>query len=186
LTSPLDDLLNFAHQSYVRMEAEQLISECLELGDPAPFNDLIEGLVLAGTSSLILLREVLDEVLSIKSSLAQEGLGVRQDLVDALSEFGVHLPQLLYIDAPEVFRQISNEYSQFGFNRISDLIGREDEVLLKEICVEVSERVRLIAHRLAMVKGFEDSVRDWMRCLAYEAMRSRDGDRSSPKTPFVH
>ena len=98
MSSPLDDLLNFAHQSYVRMEAEQLISECLELGTPAPFNDMVEGLVLAGTSSLMLLREILDEVLSAKSLLSQEGLGIRQDLVDALSEFGVHLPRLFYVD----------------------------------------------------------------------------------------
>jgi hypothetical protein len=186
LTSPLDDLLNFAHQSYVRMEAEQLINECLELGDPAPFNDLIEGLVLAGTSSIMLLREVLEEVISFKSSLAQEGLGIRQDLVDALSEFGVHLPQLLYVDAPEAFRQISNEYLKLGFNKISDLVCMEDEVLLEEICMEAGERVRLIARRLAMVKNFEDAVRDWMRCLAYEAIRSSDGNLGSPKVPFVH
>jgi len=185
VSSPLDDLLNFAHHSYVRMEAEQLISECLELENPSPFNELIEGLVLAGTSSLMLLREVLDEVLSVKSVLSQEGLGVRQDLVDALSQFGVHLPQLLYIDAPEVFRQISGKKLQYGLNAITGKLPSEDQNLLEEICIEAGERVRIIASRLAMIKGFEDAIRDWMKCLAYEAMQMRDEDFGTPETPYI-
>lgn len=185
MTSPLDDLLNFAHQSYVRMEAEQLITECLELGDPAPFNDMVEGLVLAGTSSLMLLREVLDEVLSVKSNLSQEGLGIRQDVVDALSEFGLHLPQLLYIDAPEAFRQISKLPLKLGPNNVSGKLHMEDKILLQEICMEAGERVNQISHRLAMVSSFEDSVRDWMRCLAYEAMQRRDGLEGPSATSYI-
>jgi hypothetical protein len=181
LTSPLDDLLNFAHQSYVRMEAEQLISECLELGDPSPFNDMVEGLVLAGTSSLILLREILEEVLNVKSMLSQEGLGIRQDLVDALGEFGVHVPQLLYVDAPDDFRQISNKHLKYGLGDLSANLRSEDELLLEEICLEAGERVKQIGNRLTMISHFEESVRDWMRCLAYEAMQRRD-DHGSPSS----
>jgi hypothetical protein len=185
LSSPLDDLLNFAHQSYVRMEAEQLISECLELGDPAPFNDMVEGLVLAGTSSLMLLREILDEVLSVKSLLSQEGLGIRQDLVDALGEFGVHLPQLLYLDAPEAFRQISNRHLKYGLTNISASLRSEDEMLLEEICNEAGERVKQIGRRLTMITSFEESIRDWMRCLAYEVMQRKDSEESTASSDYV-
>lgn len=185
MSSPLDDLLNFAHQSYVRMEAEQLISECLELGDPAPFNDMVEGLVLAGTSSLMLLREILDEVLSVKSLLSQEGLGIRQDLVDALGEFGVHLPQLLYLDAPEAFRQISNRHLKYGLTNISASLRSEDEMLLEEICNEAGERVKQIGRRLTMITSFEESIRDWMRCLAYEVMQRKDSEESTASSDYV-
>jgi hypothetical protein len=185
LSSPLDDLLNFAHQSYVRMEAEQLISECLELGDPEPFNSLVEGLVLAGTSSLMLLREVLDEVLNVKSLLSREGLGVRQDLVDAFSEFGVHLPQLLYLDTLEAFYQVSSKYPNLNFKNLSGKLRSEDEVLLVEICLEAGERVKQISRRLMMVNGFEESVRDWMRCLAYEAMHTTDDLESGSTTDYI-
>ena len=185
MTSPLDDLLNFAHHSYVRIEAEQLISECLELEDPSPFNDLIEGLVLAGTSSLMLLREVLDEVLSVKSLLSQEGLGIRQDLVDALSQFGVHLPQLLYIDAPDAFHQISGKQFKSGIGTITEQLRSEDKILLEEIWMEAGERVRIINRRLTMIKNFEDAIRDWMKCLAYEAMQIRDEDFGTPETTYI-
>ena len=185
MSSPLDDLLNFAHQSYVRMEAEQLINECLELGDPAPFNDMVEGLVLAGTSSLMLLREILDEVLNVKSILSQEGLGIRQDLVDALGEFGVHLPQLLYVDAPEAFHQLSSRHLKYGLSHISADIHSEDEILLEEICLEAGERVKQIGRRLTMITNFEESIRDWMRCLAYEVMQRRDDQGSTSSNNYV-
>ena len=185
MSSPLDDLLNFAHQSYVRMEAEQLISECLELGDPSPFNDMVEGLVLAGTSSLMLLREILDEVLNVKSMLSQEGLGIRQDLVDALGEFGVHLPQLLYVDAPEAFRQLSSRHLRYGLSNVSANLQSEDELLLEEICLEAGERVKQIGRRLTMISHFEDSIRDWMRCLAYEAMQRRDEHGNTASNSFI-
>jgi hypothetical protein len=185
LSSPLDDLLNFAHQSYVRMEAEQLISECLELGDPAPFNDMVEGLVLAGTSSLMLLREILEEVLSVKSLLSQEGLGIRQDLVDALGEFGVHLPQLLYVDTFESLRQISSRHLKYGLTHHPNNLRSEDEILLQEICSEAGERVKQIGHRLTMVTDFEQSIRDWMRCLAYEVMQRRDSEESTSSSDYI-
>ena len=185
MSSPLDDLLNFAHQSYVRMEAEQLISECLELGTPAPFNDMVEGLVLAGTSSLMLLREILDEVLSAKSLLSQEGLGIRQDLVDALSEFGVHLPRLFYVDMPEAFQQTSNKHLKYGLTNVSDHLRSEDKILLEEICLEADERVKQIGRRLAMITSFEGSVRDWMRCLAYEAMQRRGEQESASSRGYI-
>jgi hypothetical protein len=185
LSSPLDDLLNFAHQSYVRMEAEQLISECLELGDPAPFNDMVEGLVLAGTSSLMLLREILDEVLNVKSMLSQEGLGIRQDLVDALGEFGVHMPQLLYIDAPEAFRQLSSRHLRYNLGNTSMVMRSEDEKLLEEICLEAGERVKQIWRRLTMIKSFEESIRDWMRCLAYEVMQRGEDQESASSRDYI-
>jgi len=185
LTGPLDDLLNFAHHSYVRMEAEQLINECLELGNPTPFNDMVEGLVLAGISSLMLLREILEEILNAKSALSQEGLGIRQDLVDALSEFGVHLPQLFYVDMPEFFQQSSNRHLKYGLKNVSDQLRSEDRILLEEICLEADERVKQISHRLAMITSFEESVRDWMRCLAYEAMQRKGEQESVSSSEYI-
>ena len=33
MSDPLDELLIYAERSYIRMEAEQIISECLRIGD---------------------------------------------------------------------------------------------------------------------------------------------------------
>jgi hypothetical protein len=176
LTNPLDELLNFAHRSYVRMEAEQLIIECLELEDISPFNDMLEKLVLAGATSLYLLREVLEEVMGAKSLLNQEGLGVRQDLMDALNEFGVNIPELLYADGPEAFHQIYNRTIQSHIRENASFLRPGDEALLEEICADASERVMKIARRVTLLNSLEDAIRDWMGSLAYEMMRSRGID----------
>lgn len=186
MTNPLDDLLNFAHRSYVRLEAEQLILECLELEDVSPFNDLLEKMVLAGGTSLYLLREVLEEVLSTKSQLNQEELGVRQDLMDTLTEFGVSVPELLYADGPEALRRIFDRTLQEQIRINSHLLRAGDEVLLEEICADASDRVMKIARRVALLKMLEEAVRDWMGSLAYEVIRSRDTDDGFPDQTVLH
>jgi hypothetical protein len=171
---PLDDLLSLAERSYVRLEAEQLIADCLHRGDPTPFNDLIEELVLAGTTSLAVLREILQAIRSVKSNLSQEGLGIRQDLMDALSEFGIHLPQLLSADAPESFRQICSQGLQRQVKVVAGRMEEEDESLLQEICVEAGNRVALVARRLVLLNRLEESVRDWISGLIYEYAHSAE------------
>ncbi len=48
MSEPLDEVLTFAERVYLRMQAEQLIRQCLDRGDPGPFDALLENLVLAG------------------------------------------------------------------------------------------------------------------------------------------
>ncbi|NIM92671.1 MAG: hypothetical protein GTO18_03015 [Anaerolineales bacterium] len=186
MSNPLEELFNFAHQSYVRMEAEQLLSECLELEDPSLFNDMIEGLVLDGASSIVLLREVLEEVLCTKSLLAQEALGIRQDLMDALSEFGVYLPQLLYVDAPEAIRRIYHQSLHIEVTSTEVKLPKEDEALLEEICTEAGNRVSIVARRLTLVNIIEECIRDWIGSLAYEAARNSIGDTNLTSSGYVH
>jgi hypothetical protein len=168
------------------MEAEQVILECLEYEDSGPFDALIEGLVLGGESSLFLLREVLEEVLNAKSTLAQDGLIVRQDLMEALSEFGVHLPQLLYVDAPDAFYKIYNQSIRLEFRDSNPELDGADESLLEEICIEAGDRVMQIARGLSLLRGIEDSVRDWIASLAYEAVHSREDFHGKTDSSYLH
>ncbi len=182
MSQALDELLTLAERAYVRMEAEQLIAQCLDHGDASPFDNLVEGLVLAGASSLAVMREILEELRAAKSSLSREGLGVRQDLVEAMSEFGVHLPQLISAEAPEVFRQICSQgLRREAFKAAGDL-AEGDQNLLREICVEAGERVSRIARRLAMLNRLEAAVTDWLKGLAFEASQTGDS-QANPRRP---
>jgi hypothetical protein len=184
MNSPLEELLNFAHRSYIRLETEQLLTECLDLEDLRPFHHMLEGLVLAGISSLMLLRDVLDEIVSAKTSLAEKELGVRQDLVDALSELGLRMPQLLHMDGSEGFKQICHNEGPFCLRSVHEGLDSEDEVLIQEICAEAGERVIHIARRRKLLMVLEEAVRDWIGSLAYESVRI-DGENSL-LSPYVH
>jgi hypothetical protein len=172
MKQPLDDLLTFAERAYVRMEAEQLINQCLDQGDPSLFFDLIKGLVLAGSSSLGVMREILEEIRSARTSLTREGMTVRQELMEALTEFGVHLPQLLSADAPEAFRAICSRGLRREAHQAAGRLTQDDEVLLEEICQEAGNRVSTIARRLMLLVRLEESVEDWLTSLAYEATQT--------------
>lgn len=186
MSNPLEDLLSFAHRSYVRMEAEKLIQECLVLDDPHPFSQMVEALVFDGTSSIYLLREVLEEVESAKSLMSQEGLGVRQDLMEALTAFDVHLPQLLSLNAPEDFQQIYLQSKNPKTSIAAGKLNTEDEELILEIWSEAGERVLEIARRLAFLKQLEGIIRDWIGSLAYELMRSNKGTIDFGNKPLLH
>ena len=171
LNRPLDELLSIAERAYVRMQAGQLIAQCLEQGDYAPFNGLVEQLVLAGAPSLAVLREIQDEVRSIRSSLRQEGMAVRQHLKEAFAGFGLHMPQLLSLDPPETFRNICGPALRNLVREVARAMTAEDQALLDELCVEAGERVSAIASRLALLGRLHGSVEDWLSSLAYEAAR---------------
>jgi hypothetical protein len=174
MSRPLDDLLSFAERSYIRMQAEGLISHCLAQGDASAFDDLVEGLVLAGDSSLAVMHEILEEINAAKAQHRQEGLGVRQDLTDALAEFGVHLPQLMSTAGPETFHRIVTQGLKLEIRQAAPGLAKEDEALLEEICADAAERITKVARRMALLGQIEANVRDWSGCLAYHAARSFD------------
>jgi hypothetical protein len=180
---PLDEILTYAERSYVRMQAEQLIKHCIDIGDSKPFDQLLEGLVLAGASSLGVMREIQEELRATKSALSQEGLGVRQDLMDAFEEFGVHLPALAGAEAPEAFRRICNLSLGQEALKVAPILDAEDAVLLREICSEAAERVTSIARRMALLSRLDRAVRDWTDGLAYQAVRLHEGDDSGNPRP---
>jgi len=180
---PLDDLLSMAERAYVRMQAGQLISQCLEQGDAAPFNGLVEQLVLAGAPSLAVLREIQDEIRSMRSTLRQEGMAVRQHLKDAFAGFGLHMPQLLSLDPPETYRNICGPGLRNAVRDAARVMTTEDQALLDELCVEAGERVSAIASRLALLGRLHGTVDDWLSSLAYEAARESalHEHRSAPR-----
>lgn len=171
---PLSELLSFAERTYVRMQAEQLISHCLECGDTGPFTELVNELVIAGAPSLVILREVQDVIRTMKADLTRDGRSVREDLVEAMAEFGVFLPRILSADTPDTFRQMCSRAFREDVRRQGANLELEDVNLLEEICVEAGERVTSIAARLGLLNQMEASVVDWLDGLAYEAAHGPD------------
>lgn len=182
MDEPLDELLSFAERTYVRMQAEQLINDCLQRGDPDPFYELLAELILAGAPSLAILREVQDVIRVMKSELSRDGMSVRQDLIQAMSEFGIYLPRILSAEAPDAFRQICSRSLRDHVRNLASNLELEDINLLEEICIEAGGKVTSIAGQMAILTQLEASVHDWMEGLAYEAAHEGDieGERRGP------
>ncbi|MGD8554368.1 MAG: hypothetical protein PVJ07_00870 [Anaerolineales bacterium] len=186
MDDPIEGLLALAERSYVRMEAKELIAQCLEQGDLSLFDQLLQSLVLAGASSLLLLRDILEEIRTAKSALSSQGMGVRQDLIDAFADFGLRAPQLLSADAPELFRMICSQGLHREVRQAAAFLDREDEMLLEEICQAAGERVTTIARKLILLKRIEESVEDWFLGLAHEAVREQKSASGSADASKRH
>jgi hypothetical protein len=182
----LAPLMSHAERAYVRMQAAELISHCLERGDMSLFDQLLAQLVLAGESSLPILREIRDEIRAQQSQLRQEGLSVRQELKAALAGLGVQLPQLLGGDIPEMLWQMRGPDLPARIRSAARQLSEEDIGSVAEACSEARGRVTQIAARLTAMRALEDSVDDWLSGLAYQAARSGEDTPPLPPAGAIH
>ena len=68
----LDAVVSFFERASLRIQAGDLLTNCLEEGNVAPMHGLVEGLVVAGPQSLRAIREILAEVIARKSQLEDD------------------------------------------------------------------------------------------------------------------
>ena len=166
MSRKLDYLLHLAEKSYICMEAELLIATCIHEGDLDPFNDLLQELVLAGPISLFVLRDMYQIIRTLESQLSQEGLGIRQDLKQALLDFGIRLPYVQLSGDPrswwrgqDLFQEVQSASTELDPNSAA---------LVREICIDAGNKVSKLARRLVLVNELEHAVQDWISGLIYE------------------
>ncbi len=174
MIDPIGELLSFAERSYVRMQAEQLILQCLQDRDPKPFYGLVNELVAAGAPSLVILREVQEVLRFIRTELTRDGRSVRKDLVEAMAEFGVYVPDVLAADSPVAFLQMCKRSFREDIRTQGAKLEVEDVDLLEEICLEAGQKVTVIAAKVRLLGELESTINDWLVGLAYEAAHSAD------------
>ncbi len=182
----LEDLIALAERSFVRMQAQELIGQYLEEGDQAPFDQLLEGLILAGASSVALLRDILEEIRATKSSLRLEAINLRQRLMDTLANIGIQLPQLRTSGAAEALQQICQlALSQDALMDLAE-VECKDEQVLQDICADTGSHGERISHKLVLLESIEQSVIDWFECLTYEAARSLEYTPGKSSPQVIH
>ncbi len=182
----LEDLLAIAERSFVRMEAQELIGQYLEEGDQTPFEKLLENLVLAGTSSLSLLRDILEEIRATKSSLSLEGVDLRQELIEAMADLGIQPPPRIPQSNPETILPLHQFSLEDSLYDITGALAAEDAQLLEATCGDTGKRVAHIGRKLLLLNDIEQSVMDWFHCLTYEAARSLEFEIGRGTQQLIH
>jgi len=166
MSRELNNLLHLAEQSFIRMEAELLITACVHDGDLAPFNNLLQELVMAGPISLFVLRDMVQVIRALKSQFNQEGQVIRQDLKQALLDFGIRLPDELIMRDPEAWWR--NHELARQVQAAATSLEQNSVALVNEICVDAGNKVSKLARRLVLVTELEHAVQDWISGLIYE------------------
>jgi hypothetical protein len=87
----LAEVYAYVERAYVRLQAADVLTHCLENGDAEPVQNLVEELILVGTQSISALREILAEVASRKTQLRDDQNQIFSKLDDELKGYGASL-----------------------------------------------------------------------------------------------
>jgi hypothetical protein len=69
---PLDAVYSYVERAYIRLQAGDVLIRCLDEGNAAPIQQMVEALVLAGPRSMGVLQEVLAEAEQRKGQIMDD------------------------------------------------------------------------------------------------------------------
>jgi len=173
---PMNGVYSFVEKAYTRLQAGDVLFRCLEEDNTAPIQEWVEGLVLAGPRSMMVLREILNEVDERKRQSREDIHQVFQDFHTSLKSLGVPVSDMqnqraLIRMTPEGFlslicdQGISQQETQIVclqlLNDATDIIEDLEAhlSLLVEIEVYISDWLWGLVHESAQ-RGWSDNVRD--------------------------
>jgi len=88
----LDNFLEFAERAFIRIQAGEVLSRCLDVDNISPIHKLVESLVIAGPDSLEVFHEVLAETDLRKKQIETDLEQIVSGLQSSLASYGCSLP----------------------------------------------------------------------------------------------
>ena len=72
IDDPLDAVYSYVERAYIRLQAGDILIRCLDEGNSAPIQQMVEALVLAGPRSMGVLQEILAEAEQHKGQIIDD------------------------------------------------------------------------------------------------------------------
>lgn len=166
---PLMAVYEFVERSYIRMQAGEVLNHCLDKGNSAPIQSLVEGLVLAGPESLSVLREILAEVNARKAQLADDWNQVLHKFFECLSGYGITAANQWTISS----------FSGLNPRSILSLLKQQGitEENIQAQCLhlfrETKELLESMGKNISLLREIENYLEDWLWGLIYQSCRQR-------------
>lgn len=157
----------FVESAYLRLQALDVLTHCLEIGDPDPMHDLVEDLVFDGPQSLNALREILSEIGARRTQLLDDQHEVFSQLDDKLFPYGIRLgekftPASLSRLTPVVFLALVR---QQGVRR------EQDQLACVQILQDSFPMIHSLSDNLQLLDEIAIFLQDWMWGLIYQSAR---------------
>lgn len=179
---PAAAVYGMVERAYVRMQAGEALTRCLDEGSPRPMQQMVEDLVLAGSQSLNAVREILAEVSRRSTQLQTDQDQVFSDLEKRLQAYNIHLGE--QYSPASLQRSSTAEWVVFlRFQGITD----EDSL---RVCVavldEACDLINSMAQQQVMMNDLELFLEDWLWVLVYQFAREEltSGLVSNTRSPY--
>jgi hypothetical protein len=164
MDDPLSTMFSLAERTYLRMQAGDLLTRCLDENSSEPIRQMVETLVLAGPQSLSALREVLAETNERKSQALEDLHQIYSNFEASLRTYGVRLVGVSNILS--VARLTPARFAIMLRNQqVTDAHVQTACVLLLK---DTRDLIRDLAKHLKLLQEIEKYLEDWLWGIAYQ------------------
>lgn len=162
---PMKAMMGMVEKAYVRLQAGELLVECIDQGSSSPLHSMVEELVLEGPQALDALREVHSEVASRKAQIQTDIDDVFSELEKYLKSYGIflgglHSPASLLRLEPASCLVILEEQPI------------EDEQVQMECLQHILDSIDLIrslTNQRRLIEDVDTYLSDWLWVLIYQS-----------------
>lgn len=162
---PLETVYSYVERAYVRLQAGDLLTRCMEDVSVQPLQQLVEGLVLSGPNSLNALREILAEAERRKAQVRDDLHQLMQQLESSLHSYGMRLHgekdslRYLRLTTPALRKLLSEQ-------QITDKS-------IRSACIQLlrdsRDLVDTLNARMDLLAEIESYLQDWLWATAYQS-----------------
>ena len=159
------NIFDYVEHAFIRMQAGDVLTQCLDDGVLAPLQSLVESLIVAGSDSLDYLREILGEVYRRKGQITNDQHQVFLKLEGELGKYGIHLRGLHSVIS--LARLTPMGYLAFlQSQKVEDEV---DQMVCMQRLEEALHLLRSQNGHLHLLEDIEIYLEDWMWGLMYLA-----------------
>ncbi len=163
----LDSVFAFAERAFIRMQAGEVLSRCLEVSSINPMHKLVESLVLAGPESLDVFREILSETTLRKSQIEEDLNQVLSGLKTNLESYGIH-----FHGASKPSTVTHMKPSRFlGVLRAQGVVEEEVQATCLQLWRDARDLVTSLRVHYNLLTDVEKYLDDWMWGVLYQSTR---------------
>jgi hypothetical protein len=171
---PLDAVYSYVEQTYMRLQAADMLTECLDEGRMSPLQSIVELLVVAGPQSLGSLREILTEVYMRRSQLKNDQHQVFAKLENELKGYGfrlgdIHSLMSLTRLTPMAFLALLQSQR---------VVDETDQLVCLQRLDEALDVMKSLEGHLNLLDDIEVYLEDWLWSLIYQSAQQDWGERS--------
>ncbi len=178
-----DPVYTLVERAYVRLQAGDILVMCMEQGDPAPIQHMVESLIVAGPQNLVAIREIIAELNTRKSQLHNDFHEILDDLDNSLMKMGV---------SKSIVEQINPlEIEPERFMQLLSRGGLEHDVEHIE-CLRFlensQEMIESVLKNISLLDDLEIYLNDWLWGLIYQTTRDELSHAiiNTPKSRYPH
>ena len=174
---PLEAVYAYVERAYVRLQAADMLTQCLDEGQLSPMQSIVESLVVAGPQNLSALREILTEVYMRRSQLKNDQHQVFTKLENELKKYGIRLGgihSLLSLSrlTPVAFLALLRSQN------VKDETDQLDCLQHLEVALDL---MRSLDEHLSLLDEIEIYLEDWLWCLIYQSAQQDWGEIRAPR-----